>query len=59
MPYNYVLNRRILSRFEKVLSGSILVFDEGHNVLEFARSGMTTSIKLSEIQSIIDLLKAC
>jgi Rad3-related DNA helicase len=42
-----------------VISGSILVFDEGHNVLEFARSGMTTSIKLSEIQSIIDLLKTC
>lgn len=59
MPYNYVLNKKILERNSLVIQDSILIFDEGHNITEAARNGVSVSITLNDIKGAIDLLKIC
>lgn len=36
MPYNYILDAGLLPRFGNLISGSILIFDEAHNVADSA-----------------------
>lgn len=36
MPYNYILDIDLLPRYGNILSGSVLVFDEAHNVADSA-----------------------
>lgn len=50
MPYNYILDANLVSRFGKMIGGSILVFDEAHNVAEAACEGRSYSLLLSHIK---------
>lgn len=33
MPYNYLTSAKILKRFATTVRNSIVIFDEGHNIL--------------------------
>lgn len=50
MPYNYILDADLLPRFGNILSGSILVFDEAHNVAEAACEGRSYEMFLANIK---------
>ncbi len=32
MPYNYLLSAALIDKYLEIIKGSILIFDEGHNV---------------------------
>jgi Rad3-related DNA helicase len=36
MPYNYILDELIVEKSMKIISNSIVIFDEGHNVPDSA-----------------------
>jgi Rad3-related DNA helicase len=36
MPYNYLLNERMVGISKGLISNSIIIFDEGHNVMTAA-----------------------
>lgn len=36
MPYNYILDADLLPKYKDIIEGSILIFDEAHNVPEAA-----------------------
>lgn len=44
MPYTYILNKSIFKRSEGLIKNSIIIFDEGHNIAECAREGITLTI---------------
>lgn len=50
MPYNYILDANLVSRFGKIISGSILVFDEAHNVAEAACEGRSYTLLLRDTE---------
>ena len=50
MPYNYILDADLLPRYENILSGSILVIDEAHNVAEAACEGRSYEMLLTTIK---------
>lgn len=54
MPYNYVLNRNILARNRNLIENSILIFDEGHNITDCAREGLTVKLTQSFLKSVAD-----
>lgn len=39
MPYNYILDVEMLPRYVNIISGSVLIFDEAHNVPEASCEG--------------------
>jgi len=39
MPYNYILDIDLLPRFASMISNSILIIDEAHNVSEASCEG--------------------
>lgn len=39
MPYNYILDSDLLPRFANMITNSILIFDEAHNVAEASCEG--------------------
>lgn len=50
MPYNYILDADLLPRFGDILNGSVLVFDEAHNVAEAACEGRSYELFESNIK---------
>ena len=42
MPYNYLLNEDLVSLYSETIKGSILIFDEAHNVPDSACDGRST-----------------
>jgi Rad3-related DNA helicase len=44
MPYNYILDADLLPRFGNILSGSVVVFDEAHNVSEASCEGRSAEL---------------
>ena len=59
MPYNYLLNPNILPRNSSVISGSIIIFDEGHNITECAREGLTITLTQTFFANVAKELKSC
>lgn len=47
MPYIYILNNNLLSANLKYIPNSILIFDEGHNILAEAEEGASFTIRES------------
>lgn len=39
MPYNYILDVDMISRYGDLINNSIIIFDEAHNVPEAACEG--------------------
>lgn len=52
MPYTYILNKNIFKRYESIVKNSILIFDEGHNIAECAREGLTVTLMHSELLNV-------
>lgn len=50
MPYNYLLDSDLLHRFENMIGGSVLVFDEAHNVAEASCEGRSYELLSSNLQ---------
>ena len=44
MPYNYILDSGLVSRYSDIIMNSILIFDEAHNVPEASCDGRSFSI---------------
>lgn len=44
MPYNYLLDAYLLSSYSDLISDSIIIFDEAHNVPETACEGRSLTL---------------
>lgn len=44
MPYNYLLDGQLNDKYKDIVKGSILIFDEAHNVPESSCEGRSFSI---------------
>lgn len=44
MPYNYLLDDNLKEKYADIITKSILIFDEAHNVPESSCEGKTFSI---------------
>jgi fanconi anemia group J protein len=49
-PYNYIIDPCIRAATNISLSGSILVFDEAHNIEDVAREAASCDIKITDLQ---------
>lgn len=47
MPYNYLLDVRLLERYADLINNSILIFDEAHNVADACCEGRSFQAKFS------------
>lgn len=52
MPYNYLLDESLVSRYSDIIKGSILIFDEAHNVPEAACEGRSSSLNAQRFIAI-------
>lgn len=58
MPYNYILDCDLLPRFASMINGSVLIFDEAHNVAEAACEGRSYELNQSNIKGAeLELVK--
>ena len=53
MPYNYILDEDLLPKFQKMISNSIIIFDEAHNVSEAACEGRSYELFESNLKGAI------
>ena len=51
-PYNYIIDPVIRGDMDIKLSGAVLVFDEGHNVLDAAMDALSITVSLKQLQDI-------
>jgi len=54
LPYNYLTFKEFRSMINKYLPGSILIFDEGHNLPDFAEEGYSFKLSLDDLDRIED-----
>lgn len=50
MPYNYILDAALLPRYKDIIAGSVLVFDQAHNVAEASCQGRSAEMFLANIK---------
>ena len=51
--YNYIIDPVIRNDLAIKLTDAVLIFDEGHNVLDAAMEAMTLKIDLEQLKSIV------
>lgn len=58
MPYNYFLDAYLLGSYVDIIEGSIIVFDEAHNVAEAACEGRSLVLESQVLEAaIVELSK--
>lgn len=58
MPYNYILDIDLLPRFEHMIKGGVLLFDEAHNVPDASCEGRSYDLFSPNIKgSVAELNK--
>jgi Rad3-related DNA helicase len=58
MPYNYLLDAYLLQSYLELLTDSIIIFDEAHNVAEAACEGRSLTLEVNHIEGSINELTA-
>ncbi len=53
MPYNYLLDTYLLPNYKEIITDSIIIFDEAHNVAEAACEGRSLILESSSIDNAI------
>lgn len=57
MPYNYLINQNNFQVFNIELQNSVLIFDEGHNILSVSEEGASISISVEQLTGAENELK--
>ncbi len=53
MPYNYILDIDLLPRFEHIIRGGVLIFDEAHNVPDASCEGRSYDLHSANIKGAV------
>lgn len=53
MPYNYILDVGLFSRYSDIIKDSILIFDESHNVGEAACEGRSYALTHKTFDNVL------
>ena len=56
MPYNYLLDAYLLPSYQEMLTDSIIIFDEAHNVAEAACEGRSLIIETANVEGALSEL---
>ena len=54
LPYNYVINPKLLKSFKLDMTNAIVIFDEAHNIEQVCQDAASTSLASSEIKACIE-----
>ena len=57
LPYNYIIDKQQRDANLGLISNSILIFDEAHNIQSVAEDGASISITISDVQAAISELE--
>ncbi len=52
-PYNYIIDPVIRADMDIRVADAVLIFDEGHNVLDAAMGALSMTISLSQLRDIV------
>ena len=53
MPYNYLLNKKLRKDFEMNLENKVIIFDEGHNLPDFAENMVELELKVTDLHDMM------
>jgi Rad3-related DNA helicase len=53
MPYNYLLDEYMLKTYQELIEGSIIIFDEAHNVSEAACEGRSLVLETHNLDTAL------
>ena len=57
MPYNYLLQENIRNQSNINVSGSIVIFDEAHNIEKLAEDGSSFGVSLEKFRKVISQME--